>query len=55
MKAKIDAGADLVITQMFFDVKTFFKFVEDCRSYGIDVPIIPGILPIQVTVSEELL
>ncbi|KAJ7393504.1 hypothetical protein OS493_006488 [Desmophyllum pertusum] len=47
LKAEVDAGADLIITQMFFEVKTFIKFVEDCQRYGINVPIIPAIFPIQ--------
>ena len=48
LKEQVDAGADLIITQMFFEVKTFIKFVEDCQRYGINVPIIPAIFPIQV-------
>jgi len=48
LKAQVDAGADLIITQMFFEVKPFIKFVEDCQRYGINVPIIPAIFPIQV-------
>ncbi len=43
LKKKIDLGADYIVTQMFYDNNVFFKFVEDCRSTGIDVPIIPGI------------
>lgn len=43
LKQKIDAGAQYVITQMFFDNKKFFSFVEACRKSGITVPIIPGI------------
>ena len=43
LKKKIDLGADYIVTQMFYDNNVFFKFVEDCRSAGIDVPIIPGI------------
>lgn len=47
LKEQVDAGADFIITQMFFEVKTFFKFVEDCQKCGINVPIIPAIFPIQ--------
>jgi len=46
LKQKIDAGADFVITQLFYDVNTFIQFVSDCRSRGITVPILPGIMPI---------
>jgi methylenetetrahydrofolate reductase (NADPH) len=46
LKAKVDAGAAYVVTQMFFDNKVYFKFVDDCRKIGINVPIIPGIKPI---------
>ena len=49
LKEKVDAGADFIITQLFFENCIFFKFLEDCRHIGITVPIIPGILPIQVT------
>jgi methylenetetrahydrofolate reductase (NADPH) len=47
LKEKVDAGGDLIITQMFYDVDQFLRFVRDCRSIGIQVPILPGILPIQ--------
>ena len=51
LKEKIEAGADFIITQLFFKAETFLKFVRDCRAIGINVPIIPGILPIQVSAA----
>ncbi len=47
LKEKVDAGADFIITQLFFETSTFFKFHQDCQDVGITVPIIPGVLPIQ--------
>ncbi|XP_074654061.1 methylenetetrahydrofolate reductase (NADPH)-like [Tubulanus polymorphus] len=47
LKTKCDAGADFIITQLFFETKTFIKFVDVCRKAGITCPIIPGVLPIQ--------
>jgi len=44
LKKKIDAGADFIITQMFFDTKVFGTFVKDCRKWGIDCPIVPGLM-----------
>ncbi|PAV82566.1 hypothetical protein WR25_26686 [Diploscapter pachys] len=46
LKAKVDAGAQFIITQLFFEAEVFEKFVRDCREIGITVPIIPGIMPI---------
>ncbi|WP_424961791.1 methylenetetrahydrofolate reductase [NAD(P)H] [Ekhidna sp.] len=48
LKKKVELGAEYVVTQMFFDNKAYFKFVEDCRAIGINVPIIPGIKPVAV-------
>ncbi|NLP58572.1 methylenetetrahydrofolate reductase [NAD(P)H] [Lutibacter sp. B1] len=55
LKEKVDAGSDYVVTQMFFDNKKYFDFVEKARAIGITVPIIPGIKPIAVKRHLQIL
>ncbi|WKX94915.1 hypothetical protein Q1695_011850 [Nippostrongylus brasiliensis] len=68
LKSKVDAGAQFIITQLFFEAEVFEQFVRDCREIGINVPIIPGIMPImgydsirriatlsQLTIPESIL
>jgi methylenetetrahydrofolate reductase (NADPH) len=45
-KAKVDAGADAAITQYFYNADAYFRFVDDVRRLGVDIPIIPGVMPI---------
>jgi methylenetetrahydrofolate reductase (NADPH) len=52
LKQKVDAGGCYIMTQMFFDNKKFFAFVDACRAAGINVPIIPGLKPI--TTKKQL-
>ena len=49
LKEKVEAGADAVITQLFFDNEDFYRYVEDIRALGVGVPVVPGMLPIQST------
>ena len=47
LEEKVEAGADVIVTQLFYSADIFIKFVKDCRDLGITVPIVPGIMPIQ--------
>lgn len=46
LKRKVDAGADIIITQLFYDNEDFYRFRDDCERAGIEIPIVPGVLPV---------
>merc|ERR1719327_2015560 len=47
LKEKVDAGADLIVTQLFYDNASFLEYVDKCKKMGVTIPILPGIMPIQ--------
>lgn len=55
LKRKVEMGAQYIVTQMFFDNKRYFEFVDRCREAGITVPIIPGIKPLTTLAQATLL
>jgi methylenetetrahydrofolate reductase (NADPH) len=55
LKKKVDAGADYIITQMFFNNERFYQFEAQCRKAGINVPIIPGLKPLSSQRQIDLL
>ncbi len=55
LKKKVDAGADYIITQMFFDNKVYYDYVDRCRAAGISIPVIPGLKPLTTARQVSLL
>ncbi len=55
LKRKVDAGAEYIVTQLFFDNQKFFEFERNCKAIGIDVPIIPGLKPLSTLNDIKML
>ena len=55
LKSKVEQGGEFIITNYFYDNKYFFSFVENCRAIGIEVPILPGVMPIFSVKMMEML
>jgi methylenetetrahydrofolate reductase (NADPH) len=55
LKAKVESGASYIVTQMFFDNRKFFRFRDECREIGINVPVIAGLKPISALNDINLL
>lgn len=53
LREKVDAGLDFLTTQMFFDNGLYYKFLENAEKYGIDIPIVPGVMPITARTQVE--
>lgn len=53
LKSKVMAGADVLLSQLFFDNRLFYDFVSDCEKNGINIPVIPGIMPVTSTAQIQ--